>query len=364
MAPPSTSLPLLSPSELDFLFTSLRQEPLIRPDLRAATEFRPLVAETDILSSTNGSARVCFSDGTEAIAGVKAELERSSPHGNPTMAPTKTEDVDMEDDTETTKSVRHGKASDKWIEISIEIPGFRDDDALPVFLAAMLTEALLANGNVQNKLWINERWHWKLYIDILSLSPPLAYPLPLLSLTTHLALLRTALPKLISEPGDDPLFDDDWAESVSLFPKNQSGIYLERPPITLLVMTVGENIIFDPTKEELAVAENVVAASIALRVFPAGHNALDLVAIRSIDPPSRLTPPGVPNKIKSTTPAAGPEREASLVETPGTHGMHENIWKPPRGGLKRPMLAKIIQSVLEPGGVGSGVLEGLAAARV
>ncbi|CAF9942211.1 hypothetical protein IMSHALPRED_003417, partial [Imshaugia aleurites] len=79
MAPPPT---LLSPSELSYLHTSLSLHPPIRPDARPPTSFRPLVAETDLLPSANGSARLCFADGTEAIVGVKAEVEKAHGVGN------------------------------------------------------------------------------------------------------------------------------------------------------------------------------------------------------------------------------------------------------------------------------------------
>ena len=49
---------------------------------------------------------------------------------------------------------------------SIEIPGMRDDDPMPVFLSAMLTEALLADAELKDRLWINSRFHWRLYIDV------------------------------------------------------------------------------------------------------------------------------------------------------------------------------------------------------
>src|SRR2546421_12446157 len=76
--PPSATAQLpLSPAELSYLHTSLSLTPPIRPDARTTTQFRPLVAETDILPSTNGSARICFADGTEAIVGVKAEVEKT-----------------------------------------------------------------------------------------------------------------------------------------------------------------------------------------------------------------------------------------------------------------------------------------------
>src|SRR5277367_675844 len=75
---PSTNQVLLSPAELSYLHTSLSHQPPIRPDARSPTQFRPLIAETDILPGTNGSARICFADGTEAIAGIKAEVEKST----------------------------------------------------------------------------------------------------------------------------------------------------------------------------------------------------------------------------------------------------------------------------------------------
>jgi exosome complex component RRP42 len=168
---PFTNIPL-SPAELSYLHTSLSQSPPIRPDGRTPTDFRPLVVETEILPSTNGSARVCFADGTEAIVGVKAEVEKSVSRGGLLAGgendDRRVEDVDMQDDDDEENGRSSGKGRHSWLEISIEIPGMRDDDALPVFLAAMLTEALLADGSVKDRLWINERFHWRLYIDVRS----------------------------------------------------------------------------------------------------------------------------------------------------------------------------------------------------
>lgn len=58
------------------------------------------------------------------------------------------------------------KGRNEWVEIGVEVPGMRDDDSMPVFLAAMLGEALLADGGCTGRLWINGRFHWKLYIDV------------------------------------------------------------------------------------------------------------------------------------------------------------------------------------------------------
>jgi exosome complex component RRP42 len=164
MAPSATQQVLLSPAELSYLHTSLALTPPIRPDARTSTQFRPLIAETNILPGTNGSARICFADGTEAIVGVKAEVEKSHPGYHVSGD----EGDDEEEET-------RGEADDKrglgeWVELTVEIPGFRDDDSMPVFLAAMLSEALLADAEFTSRLWINRRFHWKLYLDV---NPPI-----------------------------------------------------------------------------------------------------------------------------------------------------------------------------------------------
>ena len=165
MAPTTTKALLLSPAELSYLHSSLSLKPPIRPDARNPTQFRPLLAETDILPGTNGSARICFADGTEAIVGVKAEVEKGSSKGNGLLA--SSGDVEMGEAYQDARS-KKGKGDKSWVEMTIEIPGYRDDDALPVYLAAMLNEALLATGELADKLWINARFHWKLHIDVCS----------------------------------------------------------------------------------------------------------------------------------------------------------------------------------------------------
>lgn len=155
---------LLSPAELAYLHASLSLTPPIRPDGRSPTQFRPLVAETGILPGTNGSARICFADGTEAIVGVKAEVERTrTRHDFPSL------DLDegAEDDDDLDDNQRDVvKGDNDWVEMTVEIPGYRDDDAGTVFLSAMLSEALLADGEFTKRLWINRRFHWKLYLDV------------------------------------------------------------------------------------------------------------------------------------------------------------------------------------------------------
>lgn len=362
---------LLSPAELAYLHTSLSLFPPLRPDGRSPTQFRLLVAKTGILPGTNGSARIRFADGTEAIVGVKAEICRRA-----SLAGVEEGGEDGLSEGEARDEMK-GRSS--WVEVSVEIPGHRDDDAATVFLGQMLTEALLADGEFTKKLVINRRWFWRCFVDIILISPPLSYPLPLLSLTTHLALLGTRLPRLKSEGDEDPLFDDDWAASEYLFPR-KGGKALSRPPITLLVMAVGGNIVFDPAKEELAVADVALAVSVGEAPASTGKGKqrveeemmaiddvdrpvrnLQLLSVRTIDPPSRLTPQGVPNATNSAYGAAAVQAqkpaEARTVETEQTEG----VWKPPRGGAKVKVMAAMVAKVLETGGVADEVFAGLEA---
>lgn len=188
-------------------------------------------------------------------------------------------------------------------------------------------------------------------LQVLLLSQPLSYPLPLLSLTTHLALLNTRLPSLVSQGDEDPLFNDDWEASTPLYPKTSS----HKPPVTLLVMSVGENILFDPSTSELAVADSVLAISVSA--------AGSVVAMRTIDPPSRLTAAGVPSALNS---ASGAVATASAGEILAAREKDEaqSVWRPPRGGIKRGTVSKMVKLVVEKGGVGEEVMAGLAAVEV
>ncbi|RKF61468.1 Exosome complex component RRP42 [Erysiphe neolycopersici] len=359
MPPSATSQVLLSPAELSYLHTSLSLSPPIRSDGRSATQFRPLIAETGILPGTNGSARICFADGSEAIVGVKAEIEKSLPIDTKEEA----QDIDIENlhFISSTKARKKQKTNwNVWVDVDVELPGYRDDDAMPVLLASIITEALLADGQHPPGLYINRRFHWKLYIDILLLSHPLSYPLPLLSLTSHLALLSTRLPRLKSEEEDDPLFDDDWDAAIYLYPRGESNF--TRPPLTLLVMAVKDNIIFDPSREELAVAEVVLAISIGVAVKDTEDSDnstrnIKLLSVRTIDPPSRLAHPGVPNALNAAT--RGLPIALEDVASKSELYEEEGVWQPPRGGAKRKLITTMIRQVLVAGGVADEVLDGL-----
>jgi exosome complex component RRP42 len=160
MAPQQAALVNLSPAELSFLRASLAQTPPVRLDVtKGPRDFRSMRAEYDVLPGANGSARIALEDGTEALVGVKAEVEKT--RQRPTLG--EHEDVDMQDG-EVDESA--GKGQNSWLEMSVEVPGFREDDSLPVFLASMLKESLLASGELKDRLYINRRFHWKLYVDV------------------------------------------------------------------------------------------------------------------------------------------------------------------------------------------------------
>jgi exosome complex component RRP42 len=65
----------------------------------------------------------------------------------------------------------------------------------------------------------------------------------------------------VSAVDEDPLFDDDWDASLPLYPASAAAVG-DVPAITLLVAAVGENVFFDPTREEMAVADCVLAVSV------------------------------------------------------------------------------------------------------
>lgn len=59
------------------------------------------------------------------------------------------------------------KGSDSWVEVAIEL---REDEAegggRGIFLAEMLREGLLADGELSARLVIGRRWHWRLFVDV------------------------------------------------------------------------------------------------------------------------------------------------------------------------------------------------------
>lgn len=163
------------------------------------------------------------------------------------------------------------------------------------------------------------------------------------------------------------MFDDDWDASTFLYPRKgaQKG---SRPPITLLVVAVGGNVIFDPTREELAVAEAALAVSVSEVRGETKSGDMDvdsgrqlrLLSIRTVDPPSRLTPPGVPNSMNIATGVASGTSTPQIQPQNTLDGTSiEGVWKAPLGGTKFAVVDAIIEAVLEKGGVTDDILDGL-----
>lgn len=101
--------------------------------------------------------------------GVKAEIVKTDVKQEDVLGKGDEADVEGEEEEGEGGSGVRGATGSGWVEMSIEIPGFRDDDALPVFLAEMMREAVLAGGEgLMGRLRVNRRWHWKIYVDVSS----------------------------------------------------------------------------------------------------------------------------------------------------------------------------------------------------
>ena len=297
---PSATL-TLSPAELDYLHTSLSAPPPTRPDLRTATAFRPLSAETGVLPSVNGSSHVHSADGGEVVVGVKLEVERTKPSAifmtsqdaSAVSSAGRGEDVmDLDQPAISHQgkvTQRNGKSD--WVSLSLTLPGVRDDDPATTVLEEALGEGLTAairpslpsqtqsqsptrsakSLSLQNLLQINSRFHWRVYIDAVLISGGSSSTawnaasapsgggsnqadyssLPLISFAIYLALRDTRVPQLKSTGEEDPMFEDDWERATWLYAREGQGNkekhpaetgseaqYTLRPPLTLLLCAI------------------------------------------------------------------------------------------------------------------------------
>jgi exosome complex component RRP42 len=143
-------------------------------------------------------------------------------------------------------------------------------------------------------------------------------------------------------------------------------------------MAVANNILFDPSKEELAVADAALAVSVtsstrsdenddgdgddSMDVREKKGRNLRLLSIRTVDPPSRLTPPGVANSSNAAYGVAsngnGKAAEGKTAVAEG-EAVVEGVWRAPRGGAKRAVMAALVQKALERGGVVDEVFDAL-----
>lgn len=222
---------ILSPAERSYLYDSLAKDELIRPDARADYQFRPIEVKTSFLPSSNGSARVRLTDGSEIITSIKSKVVLAAEE----------------------KSL---------IECDIDIPGFRDDSNFVANLKYNMT-SLLNKSFPFESLKLTSKYAFKLFIDCVVISYS-SFPLTFISIACYLALKSTKLPKLISDVNDEetaeqPLFSDDWENAQYLGDLNNSKSF--NPPLIIVIGVVGKNLLFDPSAEEEQVLENGIIIS-------------------------------------------------------------------------------------------------------
>lgn len=108
------------------------------------------------------------------------------------------------------------------------------------------------------------------------------------------------------------------------------------------MIVVGQNTIFDPSREELAVADTILAISLGNVL----SDDLHILSMRMLDTSARDTFAGVP--------ATGQEVLEKVAREGGE--VAEGVWVPRRGGVKRAALKEVMRSVVE---VAKEVVEGL-----
>lgn len=122
-------------------------------------------------------------------------------------------------------------------------------------------------------------------------------------------------------------------------------------------MAVGPNVFFDPSREELAVADVVLSLTFAapapLSRPPAAASkgflklrpGANLLAVRMVEPPGRRL-----TAVVGTVVVEGQDEA-------GAGG--EGVWKKRAGGVGREVLRRMVDMVIRKGGVGEEVLAAL-----
>lgn len=109
-----------------------------------------------------------------------------------------------------------------------------------------------------------------------------------------------------------------------------------------MVASVGSNIFFDPSREELAVADAVAV----LTITSTQGGGTKVVAIRSIDSPANFS---------TASDLAGAEKAQNTSED------SEGVWRPKRGGMTLDVVRDMVQLSSKLGGVGDEILAVLEA---
>lgn len=264
---------MLSVAEKSYLYDSLRGEYTngpTRPDGRLAHQFRPLEVFRDFLPSSNGSARIAASDGSECVVSVKAAVEQNLGH---------------------IKEARSLKDNAKYhhaptIVIECSLAGQRDDSPQLASLNSYLNRVYGDLPELAAALQISERYTFRLYVDVLVLSAQ-AQPLALISFAIYIALKSTTLPLLVSSQ------DDLEVEAMPIFHDHDFVTLRANPPLIFLVSIYGNNILVDCSSAESEVADNALLITYANDkvIAPIKTLALNGSHTKSIHP--RLIPKAI-----------------------------------------------------------------------
>lgn len=206
-----------SVSERSFLYESLKQSPPMRPDGRHPSQFRPMESELDVVTGSNGSAKITLSDGSECLVSIKTEVVET-------------------------------RSTQEFIAVDVEIDNHKDDSSLTLTIKSIL-ESLYLQNIEPKRLKLTEKFSYKLYIDVLVLAN-YSYPLTLASQTAFLAIRNTYLPKLISSVNDKEIEEQPLFDELEL-------IKLDLDlPIIFTFALFGNNSLVDPNSQEIEVCDN------------------------------------------------------------------------------------------------------------
>jgi exosome complex component RRP42 len=198
----------------------------VRIDGRGRFDYRPYHLETGLISQTNGSAKLVIGK-THVLVGVKASL------GEPLA------------------TLPEGGI----VKVSVECcpsasPEFEGKGAedLNVKLAVALEQLILSSDHVDLKslCLIPKRQCWILYIDAMVLDSG-GNLFDAISIATRAALATTTLPKVkVVESGKTGEYELELSDD----PDDCVSISVEKVPIFVTFMTVGDFPVVDPCMEE------------------------------------------------------------------------------------------------------------------
>lgn len=236
-----------------------------RLDGRELLEYRDIQLETSVLRGTHGSARVRQGD-TEVLCGVRFELMKCD------------------------KSIQSLK---DLLEFTIDCspnasPDFqgRGGDDIAIGISDFLSRAWNQSHQLlKNLVIVEERYYWKLYIDLLILECG-GTLLDACGLASHAALKTAMMPNVEIEEGDgfepEIMLDDDC-----LTPKFIEGI--ESGPIVVTMYKVASRYIVDPSLQEECCSSAQISIAVSnedtskyLAIQKSGNKSLDPSTIKEM----------------------------------------------------------------------------------